>query len=101
MGQVLSLPLSTSNLLIFGFPWIGQTENLYQWRLIYVDARNKDNNELTICPNCKKHYTPELGERKHLEMCIQDEFPNATPVQREQLVSGLCSDLCWNAYLGF
>ena len=66
-----------------------------------MDARNKDNNGLTICPNCKKHYTPELGERQHPEKCIQDEFPNATAVQREQLVTGLCSDLCWNAYLGF
>ena len=65
-----------------------------------MDARNKDDKGLTICPNCKKHYLPELGERKHPEMCIQDEFPNATPNQREQLISGLCSDFCWKAYLG-
>ena len=51
------------------------------------------------CPNCKKVYEPELGERKTNEL-IQVEFSNAKHYQREQLISGLCSDKCWNKYLG-
>jgi len=53
-----------------------------------------------ICPNCKKIYTPDL-ERKYPEMPIQKEFPTAKPYQREQHITGLCSDKCWNEYLGF
>ena len=51
------------------------------------------------CPYCKKIYTPELGARR-TNKNIQDEFPNAKPYQREQLVSGICSDRCWKEFLG-
>jgi hypothetical protein len=54
---------------------------------------------LIICPNCQKHFRPILGERK-TDLCIQDEFPNAEPWEREQLLTGLCSNRCWNKYLG-
>ena len=52
-----------------------------------------------ICPNCKKEYKPIL-ERKTNEL-IQNEFPNATKEEREQLISGLCCDKCWKEFLGF
>ena len=54
----------------------------------------------TICPICGKKYKPVLGERKHLGMMIQDEFPNATPTEREQLMTGVCSDGCWDEWFG-
>ena len=54
---------------------------------------------MAICPCCKKEYVPELGERDNSKL-IQDQFPNAKPYQREQLVSGICSDECWDKYLG-
>lgn len=60
----------------------------------------KDIEGKTICPNCGKHYTPDLGERLDMSKCIQNEFPRATPAQREQLVTGICSDRCWKQYLG-
>ncbi len=47
------------------------------------------------CPVCHKVYEPVLGERKHPEMLIQREFPQAESWQREQLASGVCSDECW------
>nr|BDI55137.1 MAG: Zn finger protein [uncultured archaeon]BDI55242.1 MAG: Zn finger protein [uncultured archaeon] len=47
-----------------------------------------------ICPICKKEYTPKLV-RKTAEL-IQDEFPNATKEEREQLISSICSTKCWN-----
>ena len=55
---------------------------------------------LVRCPNCGKEYTPELGERKHPELVIQKEFPLATSTQREQLITGICSDRCWDEFLG-
>ena len=64
-----------------------------------MDARRKDIWGRTICPQCGKAYTPELGERK-TNKCIQDEFPNATPEQKEQLVTGICWSDCWRKYLG-
>lgn len=63
-----------------------------------MDARNKDTNGNTICPNCKKHYKPILSERDDRK--IQEQFPNATPEEREQLITGLCSTACWKKYLG-
>jgi len=52
-----------------------------------------------ICPNCKKEYIPSLGKRKTNKL-IQVEFPNAEPWEREQLLTGICSDKCWDEYLG-
>jgi len=51
------------------------------------------------CPNCSKTYNTVLNP-KHPDKLVQHEFPNATPIQREQLVTGLCSDECWDEYLG-
>lgn len=65
-----------------------------------MDLRNKDSKGRTICPECKTHYFPELGERRHPGVTIQQEFPNALPWQREQLLSGICSDKCWDNYVG-
>ena len=51
-----------------------------------------------ICPNCKKEYTPKL-KRKDGEL-IQVTHPNATREEREQLISGLCSNKCFNEFIG-
>ena len=53
---------------------------------------------LIVCPNCKKEYKPKLI--RHTDNLIQIEHPQATKEEREQLISGLCSDKCWNEYLG-
>jgi hypothetical protein len=63
-----------------------------------MDARQKDKDGLTICPQCLRHYKPTLGERDG--RLIQVQFPNATPEEREQLLTGLCSTACWNKFLG-
>jgi len=31
---------------------------------------------------------------------IQEQFPNSKPWEREQLITGICSDKCWNEFLG-
>ena len=59
---------------------------------------NPDENGFIVCPNCKKKYKPIL-ERKTDEP-IQREHPKATAEEREQLISGLCSNKCWNKFLG-
>jgi len=53
-----------------------------------------------ICPVCKKEYIPVLGERRQPELLVQQEFPDAEPWEREQLLSGICSDECWDGCWG-
>ena len=50
---------------------------------------------MKTCPICKNEYEPVLTS-KHPEMLIQQEFPNAESWEREQLISGICSDFCWD-----
>jgi hypothetical protein len=54
--------------------------------------------KIIICPNCKKKYIPEL-ERK-TDKPTQVEFPNEPRWKREQLITGLCSNKCWNKFVG-
>ncbi len=58
------------------------------------------------CPQCRKIYLPELindadGIKRWQEgELIQNVWPSATTIQREQLKTGLCSDKCWDLFLG-
>jgi len=54
---------------------------------------------MKTCPNCKKTYKPIL-DRQQPEMHIQNEFPNAPSWQREQHITGICSNKCWCEFLG-
>jgi len=66
-----------------------------------MDTRQIDEKGLTVCPQCKRHYKPVLSERpKGDNRPINQIFPNAKLFEREQLITGLCSDACWNKYLG-
>ena len=56
-----------------------------------------ETNELRKCPNCGKIYVPVL-KRKDVKP-IQEQYPNAPKWQREQLISGICSDWCWKQFL--
>jgi hypothetical protein len=65
------------------------------------------------CPACMKSYIPDLAKRpdfsaRKLQWQVEGELiqyvwpsPQFTPTQREQLQTGLCSDKCWNEYLGY
>ena len=56
------------------------------------------------CPQCEQSYEPTLSHnKKGLEnwqngMLLQNAFPRATPIEREQLMTGLCSDECWEKF---
>jgi hypothetical protein len=61
------------------------------------------------CPNCKKQYVPDLAKSPDFTSkrttwragrLIQDVWPEASTIQREQLLTGICSDECWDKYLG-
>jgi hypothetical protein len=66
-----------------------------------MDARTIDENGLTVCPCCNTHYKPVLGERpRGDDRPIQKIFPKATKVEREQLITGICSEACWNKFIG-
>lgn len=63
--------------------------------------RDLDEDGLTICPQCGRHYAPDLpGPPSGQRRPMQEIYPDAKPYQREQLITGLCSDECWDAYLG-
>ena len=49
-----------------------------------------------ICPVCNMEYTPVLTRPFTDHRCIQDIFPDAPNWQREQLLSGICSQKCWD-----
>jgi len=51
------------------------------------------------CPNCLNEYDTVL-KRKRLDVSAQVEFPGSEPWQREQLISGICSDRCWDEFIG-
>jgi hypothetical protein len=56
------------------------------------------------CPNCKVE-TIIFLEREDLDRWIggqhvQNVWPNFTPMQRETIMTGFCSDRCWHEYLG-
>jgi len=59
---------------------------------------NPDLKGFVLCPNCKKKYKPIL-KRSGSESLLK-QYPDSKPYEREQLISGLCSDKCWKEYLG-
>lgn len=50
------------------------------------------------CPNCYREYETDLERPPYDDRPIQEIYPNAEPYQREQIISGLCSDQCWEEY---
>ncbi len=50
------------------------------------------------CPNCREGYKTVL-ERKNNKP-IQEQYPDAQKWQREQLISGICSQKCWEEFIG-
>ena len=52
------------------------------------------------CPNCGKVYEPVLKRPQGDDRLIQDIYPDAKPFEREQLMTGICSDECWDEWLG-
>lgn len=61
------------------------------------------------CPQCGRVYVPDLASESDFStkfqlwrsgVLIQNVWPSATPAEREQLQTGICSDDCWDQYLG-
>jgi hypothetical protein len=62
-----------------------------------VNRRDADGKLEVCCPNCKNWYHPALGERTP-----SGNIPEGGSVtEKEQLMTGLCSDACWDQFLGF
>jgi len=51
------------------------------------------------CPNCHRVYETALDRPEGDNRPIQEIFPNEPLWKREQLITGLCSDQCWDEYL--
>jgi len=56
--------------------------------------------EYKKCPFCGTEFETILTRPIGDDRSIQNIFPLAPPWQREQLISGVCSDECWNKSLG-
>lgn len=54
----------------------------------------------TQCPQCGKLYKPILDWPEGDDRNIQDIFPDAERWVREQLITGICSQECWDEFLG-
>ena len=52
-----------------------------------------------ICPQCGKTYQTELERPLGDNRPIQQIFPDEPRWKREQLISGLCSNRCFNLSL--
>lgn len=58
-----------------------------------MDARIIDKDGLTVCPQCGKHYRPKK------ERDIDGNIPkDASPMEGEQLITGICSNKCWKNF---
>ena len=55
---------------------------------------------IRLCPNCEREYTTKLDRPAGDNRCIQNIFPEASREDREQVISGICSNKCWEEYLG-
>jgi hypothetical protein len=58
-----------------------------------VSTYKTDTQGRHLCPNCDKHYEPDFDSK-------EDAKENGEDYQAEQYISGLCSNKCWNEYLG-
>ncbi len=47
-----------------------------------------------ICPNCGEHYEPDFDSKEEAKKYAEEKY------QTEQYITGLCSNECWNSYLG-
>ena len=52
----------------------------------------------TTCPQCEKVYVTELERPEGDNRPIQQIFPDAPRWMREQIISGICSQRCYNLY---
>lgn len=55
------------------------------------------------CPQCLKEYESIIPIMSIIDLPdkpIQEIFPEYSPIAREQLITGICSDECWDNYLG-
>jgi hypothetical protein len=61
---------------------------------------------VATCPACNKTYVPvlvkdEAGMKRWQNgELIQNVWPGSKPIHREQLQTGICSDKCWDRFLG-
>jgi len=55
-----------------------------------VHTEKLDREGLVQCPGCGKAYVPDLPYND----------PLASTTQKEQHISGICSDTCWDRLLG-
>jgi hypothetical protein len=55
---------------------------------------------IKVCPVCSREFVVDMPVEKYDRWQagehIQDVFWEMTPMQRESMISGVCSDACWD-----
>ena len=59
-----------------------------------VSAYQTDEDGNHICPNCGTAYEPDFDSKEKAKKYADEKY------QIEQYITGLCSDDCWDDYLG-
>jgi endogenous inhibitor of DNA gyrase (YacG/DUF329 family) len=59
----------------------------------------RNNLPIRTCPQCGKVYQTELERPEGDNRPIQQIFPDESRWKKEQLISGVCCQRCWNLYL--
>lgn len=57
---------------------------------VAVRKRGREQQQQYTCPSCRCQYEPDLP--------MGD--PSSTPIQREQHITHICCDACWDTFLG-
>lgn len=56
--------------------------------------------EKTTCPNCGKEYVPLIDRYPENRMKIQRQYALSNLILKEQKITGICSDKCWDEFCG-
>ena len=52
------------------------------------------------CPNCGKEYVPLLDINMEERMKIQRQYALSSLILKEQKITGICCDKCWDKFCG-
>lgn len=55
---------------------------------------------IQCCPMCRRMYETVLNKPEGDNRPVQQIFPKAPAWQREQLITGICSNRCWEEMTG-
>lgn len=60
-----------------------------------------DEKSVTVtCPNCGRAYVPLLDRPEEERLDLKIKYGLSYLILKEQKITGICSDSCWDEFLG-